>query len=137
MRYVLDSTAFSAAMRKDAAVLDFLKSYRPGDIVTVPPVVAEIQFGIERLDNSSKKYFLLKSERDRLLSIINVLTWSAESSDNFGKIKAGLERLGELIDDFDIAIAAIAMAHKCCVITANLGHFGRIRNLESKSWKRE
>ncbi len=137
MRYVLDTTAFSAAMRKDAAVLDFLKSYRPGDIVTVPPVVAEIQFGIERLDNSSKKYFLLKSERDRLLSIINVLTWSAESSDNFGKIKADLERLGELIDDFDIAIAAIAMAHKCCVITANLGHFGRIRNLESKSWKRE
>lgn len=137
MRYVLDTTAFSAAMRKDAAVLDFLKSYRPGDIVTVPPVVAEIQFGIKRLDNSSKKYFLLKSERDRLLSIINVLTWSAESSDNFGKIKADLERLGELIDDFDIAIAAIAMAHKCCVITANLGHFGRIRNLESKSWKRE
>ena len=134
MRYVLDTTAFSAAMRRDGHLLGVLRDYRPGDIVTVPPVVAEIQYGIERLDSSSKKYLLLKSERDRLLSIINVLPWSSESSDNFGKIKADLERRGELIDDFDIAIAAIAMAHKCGVITANLSHFRRIGNIESKSW---
>lgn len=54
MRYVLDTTAFSAAMRREAGLLTLLKDYRPGDIVTVPPVVAEIQFGIKRLDNSSK-----------------------------------------------------------------------------------
>lgn len=137
MRYVLDTTAFSAAMRRDAGLSKFLRNYRPGNIVTVPPVVAEIQYGIERLDNSSRKYFLLRSERDRLLSVIAVLPWSSESSDYFGKIKAYLERLGKLIDDFDIAIAAIAMAHKCGVITANLSHFRRIRNLESKSWNRK
>jgi tRNA(fMet)-specific endonuclease VapC len=121
-------------MRRDGHLLGVLRDYRPGDIVTVPPVVAEIQYGIERLDSSSKKYLLLKSERDRLLSIITVLPWSSESSDSFGKIKADLERRGELIDDFDIAIAAIAMAHKCGVITANLSHFRKIRNIESKSW---
>ncbi|OIP31389.1 MAG: hypothetical protein COW04_09830 [Deltaproteobacteria bacterium CG12_big_fil_rev_8_21_14_0_65_43_10] len=137
MRYVLDTTAFSAAMRRDAALLEFLKNHRPGDIVTVPPVVAEIQYGIERLDNSSRKYFLLKSEKDRLLSVITILPWSSESSDYFGKIKADLEHLGKLIDDFDIAIAAIAMAHKCHVITANISHFQRIKKLESKSWKQE
>ena len=80
MRYVLDTTAFSAAMKRDTALLQLLKNYRPGDILTVPPVVAEIQYGIERLDRSSKKFLLLKSERDRLLSIINVLPWSAEST---------------------------------------------------------
>lgn len=135
MRYVLDTTAFSAAMRRDAGLFGFLRNYQPGNIVTVPPVVAEIQYGIERLDTSSKKYLLLKSERDRLLSIIAVLPWSPESSDNFGKIKAYLEHRGKLIDDFDIAIAAIAKAHKCSVITGNLGHFQRIRDIECKSWK--
>ncbi len=134
MRYVLDTTAFSAAMRREAGLLTFLKSYRPGDIVTVPPVVAEIQFGIKRLDNSSKKYLLLKSERDRLLSVISVLPWLPESSVSFGKIKADLEREGKLIDDFDIAIAAIAISHKCGVVTSNLRHFQRIKDLESKSW---
>jgi len=134
MRYVLDTTAFSAAMRRDADLLEILKSHHPRDIVTAPPVVAEIQYGIERLDNSSKKCLLLKSERDRLLSIINVLPWSSYASDNFGKIKAYLEQKGKLIDDFDIAIAGIALAHKCGVLTANLKHFRRIKNLESKNW---
>lgn len=136
MRYVLDTTAFSAAMRRDTVLLELLRNYSPGDIVTVPPVVGEIQYGIERLDNSSRKYVLLKSERDRLLSIITVLPWSSEASDYFGKIKVELEHRGELIDDFDIAIAAIAMAHKCGVITGNLSRFRRIRNLESKNWKK-
>ncbi len=137
MRYVLDTTAFSAAMRRDEGLLELLRNYRPGNVVTVPPVVAEIQYGIERLDTSSKKHFLLTSERDRLLSAITILSWSPESSNNFGKIKADLERRGKLIDDFDIAIAAIATAHKCGVITGNLSHFQRIRNIECKSWKRE
>ena len=134
MKYVLDTTAFSAVMRRDADLLRLLKGYRPAEIVTVPPVVAEIQFGIKRLNRSSKKCLLLKSERDRLLSIIEVLPWQPESSENYGEIKAGLERSGKPIDDFDIAIAAIAISHKCGVITANLKHFERIKNLEIKSW---
>jgi tRNA(fMet)-specific endonuclease VapC len=135
MRYVLDTTACSAAMRRDPALLGILKEKRPGNFVTVPPVVAEIQYGIERLDHSSKKYLLLTAERDRLFSVIRTLPWTSESSENFGKIKAKLEREGELIDDFDIAIAAIAIAHKCNVITANLKHFRRITALESRNWK--
>ncbi len=63
------------------------------------------------------------------------MTWSAESSDHFGKIKADLERKGKLIEDFDIAIAAIAMAHKCGVITANQTHLKRVKNIESQSWQ--
>ena len=135
MRYVLDTTAFSAVMRRDTDLLTLLKGYRPADIVTVPPVVAEIQFGIKRLDSSSKKCLLLMSERDRLLSVIDVLSWQPESSEKYGYIKADLERRGKPIDDFDIAIAAIAMSHKCGVITANLKHFERIKDLECKSWQ--
>ncbi len=134
MRYVLDTTAFSAVMRKESALLTLLKGYRPNDIVTVPPVIAEIQYGIKRLKNASKKVLLLKAERDRLLSIINVLPWQSEASKKYGEIKANLERRGKIIDDFDIAIAAIAMSHECGVITANLKHFQRIKILETKSW---
>ena len=134
MKYVLDTTAFSAVMRRDVGLLRLLRSYRPVDIATVPPVVAEIQFGIKRIVSSSKKCLLLTSERDRLLTVIEVLPWNPESSENYGEIKANLERRGKPIDDFDIAIAAIAMSHKCGVITANLKHFERIKNLETKSW---
>ena len=134
MRYVLDTTAFSAAMRRDPDLMSLLKGYRPNDIVTVAPVVAEIRYGIKRLNNASKKVLLLKAERDRLLAIINVLPWQSAASEKYGAIKADLERRGKMIDDFDIAIAAIAISHECGVLTANLKHFGRIQDLESKSW---
>lgn len=134
MRYVLDTTAFSGVMRKDSALMDMLMGYQPGDIATAPPVVAEIQYGIKRLKNASKKVLLLKAERDRILSVVTVLPWHAEASKKFGEIKANLERKGKLIDDFDIAIAAIAISHDCGVITANLKHFKRIKGLETISW---
>ena len=134
MRYVLDTTAFSAAMRRNHGLLDLLKGHFPGDIGTVPPVVAEIEFGIQRLNHSSKKYLLLKEERDRLLHVISVLPWTPQASVFFGRIKADLEQEGTLIDDFDIAIGAIAAAHDCTVITSNLRHFRRIKVLESETW---
>lgn len=134
MKHVLDTTAFSAVMRRDSRILSFLKKKQPGDFATVPPVVAEIEYGIRRLDNSSRKYLRLNSEKNRLLSIIKVLPWLPESSKNFGKIKANLEHKGEPIDDFDVAIAAIAISHQCAVLTANLKHFNRIENLEARDW---
>ncbi len=134
MKWVLDTTAFSAIMKKDPNILTLVQDHPPRHIVTVPPVVAEIQFGIKRLDPSSKKCLLLSSERDRLLSVIAVLPWLRESSDYFGKIKADLERRGKLIDDFDMAIAAIALSHDCGVVTANLRHFQRIKSLECINW---
>ena len=71
---------------------------------------------------------------DRMLSIISVAPWTSEASYNFGIIKADLEKRGLLIDDFDIAIGAIAMAHECSVVTSNLDHFKRIKDLESQYW---
>ncbi len=134
MKYVLDTTAFSAFMRRDEALLELLAGFAPRDIVTVPPVIAEIQYGIQRLDRTSKKYLLLQTERDRILSVVAVLPWVPGSSEKYGEIKAALERRGQLIDDFDIAIAAIALSHRCGVLTANLKHFQRIERLESRSW---
>ena len=78
--------------------------------------------------------FLLKSEKEKLQALIGVLPWDSESSVNFGTIKTDLETKGELIDDFDIAIAAIALSHQCTILTANLKHFSRITELQSAHW---
>jgi len=132
--YVLDTTAFSAAMRNEPEMVAFLEKNNPGNIKIVPPVVAEIEYGIARFPLSSKKYRLLSSQKERLLNLIKVLPWIPESSVYFGKIKAKLERSGQLIDDFDIVIAAIAMSHSVPVVTANLSHFKRIDGLSCSHW---
>ncbi len=132
--YVLDATAFSAAMRNEPEMVTFLKKNNPGNIKIVPPVVAEIEYGIARFSSSTKKYRLLFSQKERLIKLIKVLPWIPESSIYFGTIKAELENTGRLIDDFDIAIAAIAMSHSVPVVTANLSHFKRIAGLVCQHW---
>jgi len=41
---ILDTTAVSAAMRAESAVMRFLRLRRPGDVAVAPPVVAEIEY---------------------------------------------------------------------------------------------
>ena len=80
-------------------------------------MVAAIEYGVQRIDASSKKRTVLEEERDRHFGIMKVFPWTAEASKRFGSIQAGLERDGVAIDDFDIAIAAIAMCHGARALT--------------------
>ena len=135
MIFVLDTTSFSAAMRNEPEMVNFLSTHRPGEIMTVPPVVAEIEYGIQRIDPLSKKHALLSAQKERILRVISVLSWDPDSSIQFGRIKTELEKAGTPIDDFDIAIAAIAISHGAEVITANLAPFKRITGVQSRHWK--
>jgi tRNA(fMet)-specific endonuclease VapC len=131
---LLDTTAFSAAMRNEDEMVEYLQARRPGTIAVAPPVMAEIAYGLHRLERTSRARALLEDQRDRLLGQLRILDWDQPSSQYFGEIKASLERTGQLIDDVDIAVAAIARAHGARVITANLVHFRRIEELESRHW---
>ena len=131
---VLDTTAFSAAMRHEPEIISFLGGRAPGEFAVVPPVVAEIEYGLRRLDRASRRYRLLAVQKERLLSTIPLLDWIPAASAQFGAIKARLEATGMLIEDFDIAVAAIARAHGAEVITANLTHFTRIEGLPCRHW---
>lgn len=116
-------------------MMAFLKSRRPGEVATVPPVVAEIEYGIRRIEEKTRKRILLEGSRDRLLGLFRILPWTPEASTLFGSFKADLERTGMAMDDLDVAIAAIAAAHGAEIVTANLVHFKRIAGLESRHWK--
>lgn len=129
---VLDTSACAALMRHDPQIEAFLRSLAPGDVALVPPVVAEIEYGIRRLEAGSRKRALLERELTRLLETIQVLEWTGESSVQFGEIKAQLERDGTPIDDMDVAVAAIALSHGAEVVTASLAHFSRIGTLTAR-----
>lgn len=131
---VLDTTAVSAAMRADPNMMRLLQRDRPGDYALVPPVVAEIEYGIQRLPAPSRKRALLSERRTELFAVIGVLDWTPRASVEFGRIKAALERAGSLVDDFDIAVAAICLAHGAGVVTANLAHYARIEGLRCRHW---
>jgi predicted nucleic acid-binding protein len=57
-----------------------------------------------------------------------------EVSDRFGTAKAALERVGTRLEDFDLAVAAHALASGAVLVTANVRHLGRIPGLRIEDW---
>jgi tRNA(fMet)-specific endonuclease VapC len=100
------------------------------------PVVAEIAYGIQRLARSKRKD-ALSARFELLKNEIGRVAWSDEVSEAFGGIKAGLERKGERIEDFDAAVAAHALAGGCVLVTANVKHMVRVSGVQVEDWSQD
>src|SRR3990172_4762774 len=133
---VLDTSALSGAMRGDPLALAHAQAERPGELFLVPPVAAEIHYGIARLPSHSRRSQLLRGEYNRWRAILRWLDWGEEASTIFGEQKARLEGRGTRIDDMDLAVAAIALAHGLGVATCNARHFNRVDGLRVLDWSK-
>jgi len=131
---VLDTSALSRVMRADPVSLGHAGEHRPGDLFVVPPVAAEVHFGIARLQAGSRRARLLRAQYRRWRRLLRWLDWTEAASKTFGDQKARLEARGALIDDMDIAVAAIAMVRHFGVATCNVRHFARIEGLRVEDW---
>jgi tRNA(fMet)-specific endonuclease VapC len=133
MIYVLDTTVVSALMRAEPAPSARLLR-EPRENVEVPqPVHAELLYGIARLPSSRRRRELEAALAVLLRDLVRS-TWTDEVSQSFAEVKAGLDGRGERIEDFDIAVAAHALAVGGTVVTRNLRHFARIRGLALQDW---
>jgi tRNA(fMet)-specific endonuclease VapC len=130
---VLDTNIVSALLRSEPSATARLLALTPSDLAVPQPAVAELRYGIARLPRSRRRKELEK----RLGLVLQTLTrapWDDDVSSQFGALKAELERAGRRLDDFDIAIAAHALALDATLATANVRHLGRIRRLRIEDW---
>ncbi|HRO43839.1 MAG TPA: hypothetical protein PL009_13465 [Flavipsychrobacter sp.] len=56
------------------------------------------------------------------------------SLDVYAKEKARLRRQGLMIDDFDILIGATAVANDMVMVTNNVAHLQRLKNIVIEDW---
>lgn len=63
---------------------------------------------------------------------ISVVTLEDSIIDIFAKLKTRLEKEGKRLDDFDLLIAATALAFDLELVTRNTKHFARIPRLKLK-----
>ena len=69
-----------------------------------------------------------------LAQSIEMVPVNAAVAETFGMIKATLESGGNRLDDFDLAIAATALANNLILVTNNTDHFTRIDGLRIENW---
>ena len=68
---------------------------------------------------------------------LEIIPVRIESVEIFGMLKSKLEKSGSRLDDFDLIIAACALAHNLTLVTKNEKHFQRIEGLKLTNWTRD
>lgn len=130
---VLDTDTLSHLMRGTSSVVERLLAEPRNEVGLPQPTLAEMEYGLARLGNT-KKAKRLRGRFERVTREIGRIDWDDNVSAAFGQIKARLEKSGTLVEDFDITIAAHALAHDAVLITGNVKHMKRIRGLQVESW---
>jgi len=65
---------------------------------------------------------------------MELLEFSTQACERFGRVRRELESKGTLIGDFDLMIGAIALAYGQTMLTRDLGHFQKIPCLAVETW---
>ena len=67
-------------------------------------------------------------------SAFDILPLDFSITETFGMLKASLESQGAPLDDFDLAIAASALALNLTLVANNEKHFRRLEGLRLQNW---
>jgi tRNA(fMet)-specific endonuclease VapC len=94
--------------------------------------VAELKYGVE----NSKTVEAMRKVVEAFIPKFSVIP-IYNSLDVYAKEKALLRKGGLLIDDFDIIIGATAIANKMTMVTNNVAHLNRLRDISIEDWTKQ
>ena len=131
--YCLDSNVVSDILRGDSKVIPRLKEVlRNGDKLFIPSIV---YYEVVRGLKAAGKTRMLKNFQD-FYDTVRHIDLNMIAIEKAVEIYIQL-RNGQMIEDNDIYIAAIAMVNSCTLVTANVRHFGRVEGLNFVNWRIE
>ena len=134
MRYMLDTNICIYTIKhKPPEVIQRFLSHDTSELCISSITYAELMHGVEKS---------MAAERNRIaitmfLSPISVLNFDTYAAEEYGKIRADLERRGTPIGPMDILIAAHAKAEDLILVTNNTREFERVEDLEVEDWTKE
>jgi tRNA(fMet)-specific endonuclease VapC len=129
MKFLLDSNAVIAMLRRDPSVVSKLLR-RPPTEFAVPAIAAhELYYGAyrgqRRADNLARVDALQ----------FEVLEFDREDARCAGELRAELAASGTPIGPYDVLIAGQAIARDLTLITHNMREFSRVPGLKVEDWQ--
>ncbi|MEM3711957.1 MAG: type II toxin-antitoxin system VapC family toxin [Thermoproteota archaeon] len=128
----LDTSFIIALIRRDPAAEKKLEEYIRNNarISTTYITACELFKGAYR----SKRKDVEVTKVREILSRLEILDFSIDACERYGRLVNDLERKGMPIDDLDAIIASLALTHNESLVTADKEHFERVSGLIVESW---
>ena len=130
MRYMFDTDTVSFFMKDNPKNIRLKTARHEKDEFCISAITyAELMFGLTR--NYSKQLDFWLHEVVKKFSVID---FNDSAAVIYGNIRAALEKSGKLLDNMDMLIAASALSAKAILVTHNIRHFSKIKDLTVEDW---
>lgn len=128
--FLLDTDTVILTLKGNPAVKENLQQHLNDPIKISVITCMELYYGAYKSPNVTGNLAKIQT----IAEALEIIPLGSESAQIFGMLKAQMERKGTRLDDFDLAIAASALAYNLTLVTNNVSHFKRIAGLELANW---
>jgi predicted nucleic acid-binding protein len=131
--YLFDTDAITNILKKNpsAKLVKNISLLGRDDQFISTITIGEIVYGSFKSNNPQ---YHLNNLKNILLPAVNILPFDSRAAFIYGKIRAELEKSGDIASHTDMQIASIAIASDLTLITGNIKHFSKIRELKVEDW---
>jgi tRNA(fMet)-specific endonuclease VapC len=129
--FLLDSDFCIDWLRGTEYARKALASVLPSDVAVSAVTLGELLIGAYGARLAGKE----AQRVDDFLKPIRILEFGRSEAFHFAGIMSVLRKAGQPIGALDAMIAATAMTNKLAVVTRNLKHFERVKDLKVLDWE--
>jgi tRNA(fMet)-specific endonuclease VapC len=115
---------------KPLSVKERLKEFEIGELCISIVTVSELMYGVYKSEQTKRNIQALEG----FLMPFEIVDYDYAASVEYGKIRANLEKRGQVIGGMDMQIAGHALALDAVLVTNNIKEFERIEGLRLDNW---
>ncbi len=131
MKYMLDTNICIYAIKhKPAEVINNFLEHNPDDMCISSITYGELMHGVEKSQAIERN----RAAITLFLSAIAILTFDSRAAEEYGRVRAELEKSGTPIGPMDTLIAGHAKSEGLILVTNKTREFMRVRGLKVEDW---
>jgi tRNA(fMet)-specific endonuclease VapC len=132
MKYLLDTnTCIRYINGRAPQIREHMRAVSDSDIAISTVTQGEMYAGSAKSQTPQRS----RTRQDAFFIRFASLPFAEAAADEFGRIRAYLERAGTPVGPYDMQIAAIAVANGLIVVTHNTKEFERVPGLKIEDWE--
>jgi len=115
---------------KPRSVKERFREFEIGELCISTISVSELMYGAYKSEQTQKNLKAIES----FLMPFEIVNYDYIASVEYGKIRANLEKKGQVIGNMDMQIAGHALASDLVLVTNNIREFQRVEGLGLDNW---